>query len=180
MKSRIEDRYKSEIVPKLKERFEYSSVMQVPKLEKIVLSMGMGEAVQNSRAIQNAEYCLTQISGQKPRVNRAKRSIASFKVRTGMPVGLSVTMRGDRMFAFLDRLISVALPRVKDFRGVPRKGFDGNGNYNMGVKDQGVFPEVNFEKLDKLRGMDVTFVTTAKSDEEGRALLEELGIPFRK
>jgi large subunit ribosomal protein L5 len=180
MSSRLQDKYKAEAVEQLKEQFKYKSVMQVPKLEKIVLSMGLGEAVQNNRAIQNAEYALVQIGGQKPRSNRAKKSIAAFKVREGMPVGLSVTLRRERMYSFLDRLIAVALPRVKDFRGVSRKGFDGNGNYNLGVKDQSVFPEVELEKLDKIRGMDVSIVTTARTDDEALALLEVLGLPFRK
>jgi large subunit ribosomal protein L5 len=180
MSSRLREKYRSEVVNALKERYNYSSVMQVPKIEKVVLNMGLGEAVQNSRAIQNAEYALTQIAGQKPRVNRSKKSIAAFKVRAGVPVGLSVTLRRDRMYDFLDRLIAVALPRVKDFRGVSRKGFDGRGNYTLGITDQSVFPEVDFEKLDKIRGMDVSIVTSATNDEQALSLLEVLGIPFRK
>jgi len=180
MSSRLREKYRSEVVSALKERYNYSSVMQVPKIEKVVLNMGLGEAVQNSRALQNAEYALTQITGQKPRVNRSKKSIAAFKLRAGVPIGLSVTLRRDRMYDFLDRLISVALPRVKDFRGVSRKGFDGRGNYTLGIKDQSVFPEVDLEKLDKIRGMDVSIVTSATNDEQALSLLEVLGIPFRK
>lgn len=178
--SRLINKYRDEVVGALKEKFQYSSAMQVPKLEKIVLNCGMGEAVANSKSIEFAEYALRQISGQKPVVTRAKKSIASFKLREGMPIGCMVTLRGKRMYDFLDRLISVALPRVRDFRGTPTKGFDGRGNYTLGMKEQIVFPEVDLDKLDKIRGMDITFVTTAKTDEEGRSLLAELGIPFRK
>jgi large subunit ribosomal protein L5 len=180
MSSRLKEKYRKDVMSALKEKFNYSSIMQVPKIEKIVLNMGLGEAVQNSKALQNAEYALVQIAGQKPRVNRSKKSIAAFKVRAGVPVGLSVTLRRERMYDFLDRLISVALPRVKDFRGISRKGFDGKGNYNLGLKDQSVFPEVDFEKLDKIRGMDVSIVTTAANDDEALALLECIGLPFRK
>ncbi len=178
--NRIAKKYQDEVVGKLKEKFQYSSVMQVPKLEKIVLNCGVGEAVANSKAVEFAEYALRQMSGQKPVVTRAKKSIASFKLREGMPIGCKVTLRGHRMYDFLDRLISVALPRVRDFRGTPTRGFDGKGNYTLGVKEQIVFPEVDLDKLDKIRGLDITFVTTANSDDEGRALLDELGIPFRK
>ncbi len=178
--SRVFDRYQQEVVPKMMERFKYQSVMQVPRIKKVVLNMGLGEAVQNSKAVQFAEYALTQISGQKPKVSRAKKSIASFKVRTGMPIGLMVTLRRQRMFDFVDRLISLALPRVRDFKGISRKGFDGRGNYNFGLKDQLVFTEVDYEKIDKVRGMDVTVVTSAKTDEEAQYLLECLGFPFVK
>jgi large subunit ribosomal protein L5 len=177
---RIQAVYEKEIVPKLMEQFGYSNVMQVPKLQKIVLNSGLGEAVQNSKVTEYAVYAMTQISGQKPMVTKAKKSIATFKLREGQPIGCMVTLRKERMYHFLDRLINVALPRVSDFRGIPKRGFDRNGNYTMGIKEQIVFPEVSMEKLDRVRGMDVTFVTSAKNDEEGRALLEYLGLPFRK
>lgn len=177
---RAKEKYQESVVPALKERFQYSSPMQVPRLEKIVLNCGVGEATGNSKAIEYATYALTQISGQKPLVTKAKKSIATFKLREGLAIGAKVTLRGARMYDFLDRLITVALPRVRDFRGTPRKGFDGRGNYTLGIKEQIVFPEVNLDKLDKVRGMDITFVTTAKNDDEGRALLEGIGIPFRK
>ena len=178
--SRLAEHYKQTVVPALMKKFNYSSPMQVPKLEKIVLNTGVGDAVNNSKSIQFVEYAMTQISGQKPVVTRAKKSIASFKLREGLPIGVMVTMRKKKMHAFLDRLISVALPRVRDFRGVPRKGFDGRGNYTMGIKEQIVFPEIEIEKLDTIRGMDVTFVTSATTDEEGMELLELMGMPFRK
>lgn len=177
---RLEEHYTKEVVPKLIEKFKYKNVMEVPKLKKIVLNSGLGEAVQNSKVIEFAVYAMTQISGQKPMVTKAKKSIATFKLREGMPIGCMVTLRKNKMFHFLDRLINIALPRVSDFRGVPKKGFDRNGNFNMGIKEQIVFPEVNMDKLDKIRGMDVTFVTSAKTDEEARALLELMGLPFRK
>jgi large subunit ribosomal protein L5 len=154
--------------------------MQVPKLVKIVLNTGVRDAVNNSKAIQFVEYAMTRISGQKPVVTRAKKSIAAFKLREGLPIGVMVTMRKRRMYDFLDRFVSVALPRVRDFRGVPRKGFDGRGNYTMGIKEQIVFPEIEIDKLDQIRGLDITFVTTAKTDEEGAELLELMGMPFRK
>lgn len=178
--NRVKTQYKEAVVPKLKEKFSYSSLMQVPKLEKIVLNCGVGEAVSNSKAVDYAVYALERMSGQKPVVTKAKKSIASFKLREGMPIGARVTLRGRRMYDFFDRLVTIALPRVRDFRGTPRKGFDGRGNYTMGIKEQIVFPEVDLDKLDKIRGMDITFVTSAGSDDEGRALLEELGMPFRK
>lgn len=178
--STVAENYKKNIVPKLVEQFNYKTPMQVPRLEKIVINSGMGEAVQNSKVIQYAEYAIGAITGQKPVVTRAKKAIASFKLRAGMPIGVSVTLRGPKMYSFLERFISVALPRVRDFRGIPKKGFDGKGNYTMGLKEQVVFPEVEIEKLDKVRGMNITFVTTAGSDEEGRALLTHLGLPFRK
>jgi large subunit ribosomal protein L5 len=177
---RAKERYSEEAAPKLKEEFGYKSVMEVPRLEKVVINCGVGEAVANSKAIENVVYAVTQISGQKPVVTKAKKSIASFKLREGMPIGVKVTLRGARMYDFVDRLISIALPRVRDFRGTPTKGFDGRGNYTLGIKEQIVFPEVNLDKLDKIRGMDITFVTTAKTNEEGRALLTHLGMPFRK
>ena len=178
--NRIAENYKTTVVKKLMETYKYSSPMQVPKITKIVINTGMGEAVNNSKAMQYAEYAITQIAGQKPVVTKAKKSIASFKLRKGMPIGCMVTLRGQRMYDFLDRFISVALPRVRDFKGIPRKGFDGKGNYTMGVKEQGVFPEIEIDKLDRQRGMNITVVTTANSDEEARTLLTEIGLPFRK
>ncbi len=177
--SRVQERYRKEVVPALMERFNYSSPMQVPRLLKIVLNNGVGEVTANSKAMDFAVYAMTQIGGQKPAVRRSKKSISSFKLRENLPIGCMVTLRNRRMYEFLDRLISVALPRVRDFRGIPPRGFDGRGNYTMGIKEQIVFPEVNIDKLDKVRGMDITFVTTASSDEEGRALLQQLGMPFR-
>ncbi len=178
--SQLAARYKKDVIPALMQEFKYSSPMQVPRLLKIVLNCGVGEATGNVKTIDYAVYGLTQISGQKPIVNRSKKAIAVFKLRENLPIGVSVTMRQARMWHFLERLITVALPRVRDFRGVPTRGFDGRGNYTLGIHEQIVFPEVVMEKLDKVRGMDVTFVTTAKTDEEGRALLTYLGLPFRK
>lgn len=177
---RIKELYEKEVVPALMKEFKYSSPMQVPKLEKIVLNAGVGEAVTNPKAIDYVVYTLTSVAGQKPVVTRAKKSIATYKVRQGLPIGAMVTLRQRRMYEFFDRLVSVALPRVRDFRGVPKKGFDGRGSYTMGLRESIVFPEVVLEKLDKVRGFDITFVTTAKTDEEGRALLTHLGMPFRK
>ena len=178
--NRVRKRYQEEVVPALMKEFGYSSVHEVPRLEKIVLNCGVGEATQNSKAIQYSEYALRQITGQKPVVTRSKKAIANFKIRVGLPIGTSVTLRREKMFSFFDRLVSVALPRVRDFRGVPRRGFDGRGNFTMGLKEQIVFPEVDVDQLDKIRGMNITFVTTAKSDKEGSALLTQLGMPFRK
>lgn len=178
--SRMQEHYNNTVVPALMKKFNYSSPMQVPKITKIVLNSGVRDAVGNSKAIQFVEYAMTTITGQKPVVTRAKKSIAAFKLREGLPIGVMVTLRKKKMNDFLDRLITVALPRVRDFRGVPRKGFDGRGNYTMGLKEQIVFPEIQIEKLDQVRGMDVTFVTTAKTDEEGLELLELMGMPFRK
>jgi len=178
--SRIAEHYQQNVVPALMKKFNYSSPMQVPKLVKVVLNTGVRDAVNNSKAIQFVEYAMTQITGQKPVVTRARKSIAAFKLREGLPIGVMVTLRKQRMNEFLDRLFTVALPRVRDFRGVPRKGFDGRGNYTMGIKEQIVFPEIEIEKLDTVRGLDVTFVTTAKTDEEGLELLELMGMPFRK
>ncbi|MCB0330171.1 MAG: 50S ribosomal protein L5 [Bdellovibrionales bacterium] len=177
---RAKERYLEDVAPKLKEQFQYQSVMQIPRLEKIVINCGVGEAVANSKAIENVVYAVTQISGQKPVVTRAKKSIASFKLREGVPIGVKVTLRGQRMYDFVDRLFAIALPRVRDFRGTPTKGFDGRGNYTLGLKEQIVFPEVNLDQLDKIRGLDITFVTTARNNDEGKALLEHLGMPFRK
>jgi large subunit ribosomal protein L5 len=178
--SRMQEHYSKTVVPALMKKFNYSSPMQVPKITKVVLNTGVRDAVGNSKAIQFVEYAMTTITGQKPVVTRAKKSIAAFKLREGLPIGVMVTLRKKRMNDFMDRLISVALPRVRDFRGVPRKGFDGRGNYTMGLKEQIVFPEIAIEKLDQVRGMDITFVTTAKTDEEGLELLELMGMPFRK
>jgi large subunit ribosomal protein L5 len=178
--SRIRDQYNNAVVKALMDEFKYSSPMQVPKLKKIVLNAGVGEMTSNSKAMEYAEYAMTQISGQKPVITRSKKSIAGFKLREKMPIGCCVTLRGQRMYDFFDRLVSVALPRVRDFRGIPKKGFDGRGNYTLGIKEQIVFPEINIDKLDKIRGMDVTFVTSAQNDDEGRALLTHLGLPFRK
>jgi large subunit ribosomal protein L5 len=174
------EHYNKTVVPALMKKFNYSSPMQVPKITKVVLNTGVRDAVANSKAIQFVEYAMATITGQKPVVTRAKKSIAAFKLREGLPIGVMVTLRKKKMNDFLDRLITVALPRVRDFRGVPRKGFDGRGNYTMGIKEQIVFPEILIEKLDQVRGMDITFVTTAKTDEEGMELLELMGMPFRK
>lgn len=178
--SRLLDQYKKEVVPALMQEFKYSSPMQVPKLKKIVLNTGVGEVTQNAKVMDFAVYALTQISGQKPMVTRSKKAISNFKLRKGLPIGCCVTLRQKRMYEFLDRLIAVALPRVRDFRGLPRRGFDGRGNYTVGVKETIVFPEVVVDKLDKIRGLDITFVTSAETDEEGFALLQKLGMPFRK
>ncbi len=176
--ARLKDKYLNEVVPGLQEQFKYTNVMAIPKLDKVVVNIGLGEAVQNPKALDAALNDLTLITGQKPVVTRAKKSIAGFKLREGMPVGVKVTLRGDRMYEFVDRLLSVALPRVRDFRGVSPKSFDGRGNYSLGLKEQLIFPEIEYDKIDKLRGMEIVFATTAKTDEEGRALLKLLGMPF--
>ncbi|MCM3762371.1 50S ribosomal protein L5 [Alkalihalobacillus oceani] len=178
--NRLKEKYTSEIVPSLVEKFNYSSVMAVPKLEKIVVNMGVGDAVSNAKALDKAVEELTEITGQKPVITKAKKSIAGFKLREGMPIGAKVTLRGERMYDFLDKLISISLPRVRDFRGVSKKAFDGRGNYTLGVKEQLIFPEVDYDKVDKVRGMDVVLVTTAKTDEEARELLTQMGMPFQK
>jgi large subunit ribosomal protein L5 len=177
--SRLKDRYEQDVAPSLKKEFGYKNVMAIPKIEKIVVNMGLGEATQNAKIVDVGVDELARITGQKPVVTRAKKSIAQFKVRQGMPIGTMVTLRGERMWDFLDRLISVALPRVRDFRGVSAKGFDGRGNYTLGLKDQLLFPEIDYMKVDKARGMNISVVTTAKSDEESRKLLQLLGMPFR-
>ena len=177
--SRLKERYESEVIPALKKEFGYNNVMAIPKIEKIVVNMGLGEATQNAKIVDTGADEIGKITGQKPVVTRAKKSIAQFKVRQGMPIGTMVTLRGERMWDFLDRLISVALPRVRDFRGVSAKGFDGRGNYTLGLKDQLLFPEIDYMKVDKARGMNISVVTTAKSDEESRKLLQLLGMPFR-
>lgn len=177
--ARLKDRYQNEIAPALQQKFAYTNVMQIPKVDKIVINMGVGEAVQNSKAIDSALADMMKISGQKPIVTKAKKSIAAFKLREGMPIGCKVTLRGQRMYEFMDRLLNVALPRVRDFRGVSSKAFDGRGNYTLGIKEQLIFPEMEYDKIDKLRGMDVVFVTTAKTDEEARELLRGFGMPYR-
>lgn len=177
--SRLREKYLNEVVPSLKKRFGYKNIMQLPRLEKVVINMGVGEATQEAKAIDGAVNDLTLISGQKPVVTKAKKSIAAFKVRAGMSVGCKVTLRGKRMYEFLDKLFNVTLPRIRDFRGVSPQSFDGRGNYNMGLKEQLIFPEINYDKVDKVRGMDVVIVTTAMNDEEGLELLKFLGMPFR-
>ena len=178
--SRLMERYQNEVVKSLMEKFNYSSKMQAPKIEKIVLNIGVGDAVSNSKLLDEAVNELTLISGQKPVITRAKKSIAGFKLREGAPIGCKVTLRGERMYEFLDKLVNVSLPRVRDFRGVSNNSFDGRGNYTLGVKEQLIFPEIDFDKVNKLRGMDIVFVTTAKTDEEGHELLAQLGMPFHK
>lgn len=178
--NRLKEKYDNEIVNTLVEKFNYSSVMEVPKIEKIVLNMGVGDAVSNTRNLENAVNELTLISGQKPVITRAKKSIAAFRLREGMPIGAKVTLRGERMYDFLDKLVSVSLPRVRDFRGVSKNSFDGRGNYTLGVKEQLIFPEISYDDVNKVRGLDIVIVTTANSDEEGKALLSELGMPFQK
>jgi large subunit ribosomal protein L5 len=178
--SRLRVRYAKEIVPALMKHFSYTNIMAVPKLEKIVVNMGLGEAIANAKLVDVAVDELGRITGQRAVVTRAKKSIANFKLRQNMPIGAAVTLRGDRMFEFLDRLVSVVLPRVRDFRGVSTRSFDGRGNYTMGLRDQLIFPEIPYEKVDKIRGMNVTIVTTARSDDEARELLKQLGMPFRQ
>ena len=178
--NRLQERYINEITKNLMKKLGYESTMQIPKMEKIVINIGVGDAVNNSKFLEEAVEELTLISGQKPIVTTAKKSIAGFKVREGQAIGCKVTLRGERMYEFLDKLVSISLPRVRDFRGVPKNSFDGRGNYTLGVKEQLIFPEIDFDKVAKLRGMDIVFVTTAKTDEEGRALLTELGMPFAK
>lgn len=181
MAPRLKDRYKNEIVQALMKEFGYTNPMAVPRLEKIVVNMGVGrEAQNNPKVFDQASMEVATISGQKPVITRAKKSIAAFKLRTGMPVGVSVTLRGDRMYEFLDRLVNAVLPRVRDFRGVSPRAFDGRGNYTIGIKDQLIFPEIDFNKVDRTRGMNVSIVTTARTDEEGRALLRQFGMPFMK
>jgi large subunit ribosomal protein L5 len=178
--SRLHVRYSKEIVPALMKHFSYKNIMAVPKLEKIVINMGLGEAIANAKILDVAVGELGSIAGQRPVITRAKKSIANFKLRQNMPIGAAVTLRGERMFEFLDRLVSVVLPRVRDFRGVSTKSFDGRGNYTLGLRDQLIFPEIPYEKVDKIRGMNVTVVTTARTDDEARELLKQLGMPFRQ
>jgi large subunit ribosomal protein L5 len=176
---RLRKKYKDEIVPQLMKDFSFKNIMQVPKLDRIVVNMGLGEAVQNAKLIESAVEELSAITGRKPIVTRAKKAIASFKLREGMPIGAMVTLRGEQMYDFLDRLVSIALPRTRDFKGVSPKAFDGRGNYTLGIREQIVFPEINYDRIDRIKGMNVTFVTTAATDEQGRALLKSLGMPFR-
>ena len=176
--ARLKDKYRSEVIPALKERFGYKNVMEIPKLEKVVINMGLGDCKDNSKALELAVSELATISGQKPMVTKAKKSIANFKLRAGMNVGAKVTLRGDRMYEFTDKLVSIVLPRVRDFRGVSVKAFDGRGNYSLGVREQLIFPEIEYDKVEKIRGMEMIFVTTAKTDEEAKELLRLLGMPF--
>lgn len=180
MTNRLKEKYNNEVVPALTEKFNYSSIMAVPKVEKIVLNMGVGEAVSNSKNLDKAVAELALISGQKPLITKAKKSIAAFRLREGMPIGAKVTLRGERMFEFLDKLVTVSLPRVRDFHGVSNKAFDGRGNYTLGVKEQLIFPEINYDDVDKVRGLDVVIVTTANTDEEAHELLAQMGMPFAK
>jgi large subunit ribosomal protein L5 len=181
METRLRERYKSEIMPALMKEFGYTNPMAVPRIEKIVINMGVGkEAQTNSKVFDQAAMEVSTVSGQKPVITKAKKSIAAFKLRTGMPVGVSVTLRGERMYEFLDRFVNAVLPRVRDFRGVSPRAFDGRGNYTVGIKDQLIFPEIDFNKVDKARGMNISIVTTARTDEEGRALLRQFGMPFMK
>ena len=178
--ARLKDMYKEEVVPALVEKFLYKNVNEAPKLNKIIVNMGVGEAVQNSKVLEGAVSDITMITGQKPVITKAKKSIATFKLREDMPIGCKVTMRGARMYEFLDRLVNASLPRIRDFKGISNKGFDGRANYTLGITEQLIFPEIDFDKIDKVRGMDITFVTTAKTDEEARELLKLLGVPFAK
>jgi large subunit ribosomal protein L5 len=178
--SRLKERYKKEVIPRLMELYGYHNVMQVPQLEKIALNIGVGEAIQDAKALEAAERDLATISGQHPIITRAKKSIAAFRLRSGMPIGLKVTLRGERMYHFFDRLVNVTLPRMREFHGVSRNSFDGQGNYSLGFKEQIIFPEIEYDKVDKVRGLEVSIITTAKTDEEGRHLLELLGMPFAR
>lgn len=178
--SRLKKKYTSEAIPALMKLFKYKNVMQVPRLEKVSINIGLGEAIQNAKAIEAAEKDLTAISGQHPVITRAKKSIAAFRLRAGMPIGLKVTLRGERMYDFLDRLVNATLPRMREFQGVSRNSFDGQGNYTLGLKEQTIFPEIEYDKVDKVRGLEISIITTAKTDEESRSLLELLGMPFAK
>lgn len=178
--NRFREFYNTEIVDAMMKKFAYKNKLEVPKIEKIVVNMGLGEAKENAKVLENATNDMSIITGQKPVITRAKKSIAAFKLRAGMPIGCKVTLRGDKMYSFADRLISVALPRVRDFRGISGEAFDGRGNYTLGIKEQLIFPEIRYDKIDKIRGMDIVFVTTAKTDEEAKELLTLFGMPFRK
>ena len=180
MAARLKERYQKEVAPAIAKEFGITNPMAIPRVQKVVLNMGMGEAIANAKILDTAADELRAITGQKPVITKAKKSIASFKLRQGMPIGVMVTLRGDRMYEFLDRLVSIALPRVRDFRGVSPKAFDGRGNYTIGVREQLIFPEIDFNKVDKLRGMNITIITTARNDEQARALLKGLGMPFRQ
>ncbi|HAA08696.1 MAG: 50S ribosomal protein L5 [Syntrophomonadaceae bacterium] len=177
--ARLYEQYKNEITPKMMEKFQYKNVMQVPRIDRVVVNIGVGEAIQNPKALDGAINDLQLITGQRPVVTKAKKSIAGFKLREGMSIGCKVTLRGERMYEFLDRLINLALPRVRDFRGVSPDAFDGRGNYSLGIKEQTIFPEIDYDKIDKIRGLEVNIVTTAKTDEEARELLRAMGMPFR-
>jgi large subunit ribosomal protein L5 len=178
--SELKEKYLKEVVPALKERFGYQNVMQVPKVTKVVLNIGLGEAISNAKALEAAEKDLSAISGQHPIITRSKRSISAFRLRTGMPIGMKVTLRGKRMYEFIDKLVNAVVFRIREFQGVPRNSFDGRGSYTLAFREQTVFPEIDYEKVDKLRGLEVSIVTTAKTDEEGRSLLELLGMPFSR
>ena len=178
--ARLKEKYRAEVAPALKQHFQYKNVMEIPRLEKIVINMGLGDCKDNAKALELAVTELTTIAGQKPLVTKAKKSIANFKLRAGMNVGAKVTLRGDRMYEFTDKLVSIVLPRVRDFRGVSTKAFDGRGNYSLGVREQLIFPEIEYDKVEKIRGMEMIFVTTAKTDEEARELLRLLGMPFQQ
>jgi len=177
---RLKEKYLADVMPAMRKEFGYGNVMQVPKVTKLTLNMGIGEGTHDAKALEEAGLQLGQIAGQKPQVRRARKSVANFKLRTGMPVGLRVTLRGDRMYEMLDRLVSTALPRIRDFRGVAPGSFDGRGNFNLGVREQIIFPEIDYDKIDRIRGLDIAITTTAKTDDEGRALLKLLGMPFRE
>jgi large subunit ribosomal protein L5 len=177
--TRLRERYQKDVVPALRKEFGYANIMAVPKVQKVVVNMGLGEATQNAKIVETGSEDLARVTGQKPAVTRARKSVAAFKVRQGMPIGSMVTLRGERMYEFIDRLVSIALPRVRDFRGVSPRGFDGRGNYTLGLRDQLMFPEIDYLKVEKARGMNVSFVTSAKTDEEARRLLQLMGVPFR-
>lgn len=178
--NRLKEKYTNDVVPALMKQFDYTSIMQSPKLEKVVINMGIGDAITNPKALEDAVAELTEITGQKPVITKAKKSISNFKLRDGMSIGCKVTLRGERMYEFMDKLMNVSLPRVRDFRGVSAESFDGRGNYTLGVKEQLIFPEIDYDKVNRVRGMDIVIVTTAKTDEEGRALLANLGMPFAR
>ncbi|MEK7692938.1 MAG: 50S ribosomal protein L5 [Chloroflexota bacterium] len=180
MAPRLKERYKAEIAPELVKQFGYGNAMQVPRVDKVTVNIGLGEARENARAVESATAEVATITGQKPVVTKAKKAIANFKIRENMPIGVAVTLRGDRMYEFLDRLLNAALPRIRDFHGVPAKAFDGRGNFSLGVKEQLIFPEIDYDKVDKIRGMQINIITTARTDEEGRRLLELMGMPFSK
>ena len=177
--ARLREMYQTEIAPKLSEQYQYKSPMEIPQIAKVVLNLGLGEAIQNVKILDSATAELAQIAGQKPVITRARQSIAAFKLRKGMPIGCMVTLRGNRMYEFFDKLVNVALPRVRDFRGISPKGFDGRGNYTLGIKEQLIFPEIDYDKIDKIKGMNITIVTTARTDDEARTLLTLMGMPFK-
>lgn len=179
-RERLHERYRAEVAPRMRDEFGYRNVMQIPRIEKVVVNVGLGEALQNAKALDAASSDIAAITGQRPIITRARKSIAGFKLRAGNPIGVKVTLRGQRMWAFLDRLLNVALPRQRDFRGVPRDAFDGRGNYTLGLREQLVWPEISYDQVDRVRGMEITIVTTAKTDEEARRLLELLGMPFQR